>query len=355
MSCPANVTYTGSALTPCTVSVTGAGGLNLTPTPTYLNNTNAGIATASYTFSGDTNHDGSNDSKVFTIDQAASTTTVTCGAGPFTYKGNPHTPCSVSVTGAGLSLPAPTPTYANNTAAGTATASYTYPGDPNHTSSSDSEDFTIGKASATVVAQNKSKIFGAVMTPDESAPSSDFTVTGLVAGDAVTNVTLTSPGYAAGAAPGSHPIAASNAIGTGLANYNIGYTPATLSVTFAFGACMGSPGRTILQPINPDGSSVFKQKSTVPAKFRVCDANGNSIGLPGTVTGFGMIMSNSNNYSEATEAPDSTTPDTAFRWSPIDQQWIFNISTKTLTGNKNYLFRIALSDGTFIDFAFGLK
>ena len=53
--------------------------------------------------------------------------------------------------------------------------------------------------------------------------------------------------------------------------------------------------------------------------------------------------------------PDSTTPDTAFRWSPSDQQWIFNISTKTLSGNKNYLFRVALSDGTFIDFAFGLK
>jgi hypothetical protein len=32
-------TYTGSAQTPATVSVTGAGGLNLTPTADYANNT----------------------------------------------------------------------------------------------------------------------------------------------------------------------------------------------------------------------------------------------------------------------------------------------------------------------------
>jgi hypothetical protein len=39
-------TYTGLAQTPATVSVTGAGGLNLTPTADYANNTN-GTATAS--------------------------------------------------------------------------------------------------------------------------------------------------------------------------------------------------------------------------------------------------------------------------------------------------------------------
>jgi len=278
---------------------------------------------------------------------------VTCGVGPFTYNGNAHTPCSVTVTGASLSL-TPSPAYTNNTNAGTATARYTYGGDLNHIGSSDSENFTIGTKNATVAAQNKSKIFGAAMTPDQSAPG-DFTVTGIVGTDSVSSVTLASPGYPAPAAPGSHPIAPSNATGTGLANYNISYTPATLSVTYAYGMCQGSPGRTILNPINPDGSSVFKQKSTVPAKFRVCDATGNSVGLPGTVTGFAMIMSTSGTYSDANEAPDSTTPDTTFRWSATDQQWIFNISTKTLAANKTYLFRIALFDGTFIDFAFGLK
>ena len=41
--------------------MTGAGGLNQTPTATYANNINAGTATASYTYAGDANHTGSND------------------------------------------------------------------------------------------------------------------------------------------------------------------------------------------------------------------------------------------------------------------------------------------------------
>src|SRR4029078_1054846 len=94
-------TYTGSPITPATISVTGAGGLNLSPTADYANNTNAGTATASYTFAGDANHESSSDSKNFTIDKAASVTTVTIVGGPFTYTGSAQTPATVSVTGAG--------------------------------------------------------------------------------------------------------------------------------------------------------------------------------------------------------------------------------------------------------------
>ena len=44
----------GSAQTPCSVTVTGAGGLSLEHRlRTYSNNTNAGTATASYTYAGD--------------------------------------------------------------------------------------------------------------------------------------------------------------------------------------------------------------------------------------------------------------------------------------------------------------
>ncbi len=53
VSCPASVQYiyNGAAQTPCTATVTGAGGLNQSVTPTYLNNTNAGTATANATYS----------------------------------------------------------------------------------------------------------------------------------------------------------------------------------------------------------------------------------------------------------------------------------------------------------------
>ena len=59
--------YDGTAQTPCLVSVTGAGGLNLTPAPSYSNNTNAGQATASYNYAGDENHTHSSGSMSFSI------------------------------------------------------------------------------------------------------------------------------------------------------------------------------------------------------------------------------------------------------------------------------------------------
>jgi uncharacterized Zn-binding protein involved in type VI secretion len=130
-------TYTGSAITPASVTVTGAGSLSLTPAPVYANNTNAGTATASYTFAGDANHLGSSDSKNFTIDKAASVTTVTITGAPFTYTGSVITPASVTVTGAGSLSLTPAPVYANNIDAGvnTASASYSYPGDANQRNS----------------------------------------------------------------------------------------------------------------------------------------------------------------------------------------------------------------------------
>ena len=79
-------TYSGSAQTPGTVRVTGAGGVVLFEgAADHTNNTNAGPATASYTFGGDANHTGSSNSKNFTIGQATATVAVTdggsCGGG----------------------------------------------------------------------------------------------------------------------------------------------------------------------------------------------------------------------------------------------------------------------------------
>jgi hypothetical protein len=128
------------------------------------------------------------------------------------------------------------------------------------------------------------------------------------------------------------------------------------NVLYASGAfCLGSAGHAILQPINADGSSIFKQKSTVPTKFRVCDALGNSIGTAGVVTSFRLIQTVSGTTVGTDEAVDSTTPDTAFRWDSTDRQWIFNISTKPLSANVTYAYRIVLNDGSNIDFLYGLK
>ena len=148
VTCPASVTYDGSPQTPCSASVTGAGGLNQSLTVDYTDNTNAGTATASASFAGDANHNSSSDSETFVINKASSTTTVTCPAS-VTYDGSPQTPCSASVTGAGGLNQSLTVDYTDNTNAGTATASASFAGDANHNSSSDSETFVINKASST--------------------------------------------------------------------------------------------------------------------------------------------------------------------------------------------------------------
>jgi hypothetical protein len=120
-------------------------------------------------------------------------------------------------------------------------------------------------------------------------------------------------------------------------------------------SCGGNQGHMILQPVNADGSSVFKQGSTVPAKFKVFDANCNSVGTPGLVASFKLTQIIAGTLTSVDEAVDSSTPDTAFRWDPTGQQWIFNISTKSLKANQTYIYVITLNDGSTIQFQFGLK
>lgn len=116
-----------------------------------------------------------------------------------------------------------------------------------------------------------------------------------------------------------------------------------------------APGHQILQPVNADGTSVFKQGSTVPLKFMVFDANCTSIGTPGVVTGMALTGTMNGTESTLNETIVSTTPDSSFRWDPTAQQWIFNLSTKNLPKNATFQYTIYLNDGTCIRFQFGLR
>ena len=60
----------GSAITPCSPSVTGPGRLNHSLMVSYQNNTNAATATSSASHAGSTNYLGSSYQKYFTIDKA---------------------------------------------------------------------------------------------------------------------------------------------------------------------------------------------------------------------------------------------------------------------------------------------
>jgi YVTN family beta-propeller protein len=85
---------------------------------------------------------------------------------------------------------------------------------------------TVDKATLTITANSLPKTYGAVTT----FAGTEFTTIGLVNGDTVTSVSLSSSGAVATATVGPYNIVPSNAVGTGLGNYNISYVNGTLSV-----------------------------------------------------------------------------------------------------------------------------
>ncbi len=211
---------------------------------------------------------------------------------------------------------------------------------------------TVTKAPLTITADDRSKILNA------ANPALTGTITGLKNGDAITATYSTS---ATTASPvGTYAIvpAAVDSSPSRLGNYKVTLVNGTLTVGYATGNCAGSPGRTVLQPVNTDGTSVFKKGSTVPVKFRVCDANGASIGTAGVVTGTPaapVLVSKSTGAGGVDESVYSTTPDTSFRWDSSGQQWIYNQSTGNLTSGVAYTYKIPLNDGTWITYRFAIK
>ncbi len=102
ISCaPGSFTYTGSAITPCTATVTRVGDADTTATVTYLTNVNVGTNTAKAdaSYAGDANHTGSNATQVsFSITKAQ--VTAMAGSGSGTYNGSAQSPGGCLVTGA---------------------------------------------------------------------------------------------------------------------------------------------------------------------------------------------------------------------------------------------------------------
>ena len=203
---------------------------------------------------------------------------------------------------------------------------------------------SITPAGLTITADNKTKILN---SPN---PALTASYSGFQNGDtpAVLSGVLTCTTTAVTNSPaGSYPITCSGQSST---NYTITYVPGTLTIIFS-----PTSGRTVLPPVAANGTSVFKAGRTVPIKFQVFDVNGVSIGTPGTVVSFRIIDVIAGTVTTPVDLPvDSTSADTSFRFDPIAQQWIFNLNTSGLAAGSTYVFRIGLSDGTHIDFQFGL-
>jgi hypothetical protein len=110
----------------------------------------------------------------------------------------------------------------------------------------------------------------------------------------------------------------------------------------------------ILQPIKANGTSVFKAGSTVPVKFQLKDANGefitNAIASI-KVAKWDNIVWGTHEEAISTSA---ATIGNLFRYDAIENQYIFNLSTKGMSSGT-YLLVITLSDGTTKFTEIGLK
>lgn len=160
----------------------------------------------------------------------------------------------------------------------------------------------VTPSSLTITADNETKCYGAVYT----FTGNEFTTSGLVNSDAVSNVTLTSAGAAAAAGAGTYPIVASAATGTGLSNYTITYVNGTLTVELLAitlaqvnpdcNATLGSLAGTVtggmapytyklvsVQPFNVTTSSdsLFSSLSEGEYSYSAKDVYGCSVTAPG--------------------------------------------------------------------------
>jgi len=120
---------------------------------------------------------------------------------------------------------------------------------------------TITPASLTVTASDAGKTYGS------TASLNGYSVSGLIGGDTVSGVTLSSGGSAATAGVGRYAIGASGASGSGLSNYVIRYVdgsltvdPATLRIVATdanktYGSSLGLSGYTVSGLLNGDAVS----------------------------------------------------------------------------------------------------
>jgi hypothetical protein len=329
-------TYTGSAQTPCSASVTGAGGLDENLDVTYTDNTNAGTAGASASYTATPNYLGSSDSTTFTIEKAPTTTKVTCSSGPFTYTGSPQTPCSASVTGAGGLSESLTVLYTNNTNAGTATASASYAATPNYLASSDSRNFTIDKANATCT------VTGYTVDFDYAFHTATGSCVGVL-GESLSGLNLSGT---------NHKLAGTYADTWTFTDATGNYKDASGTVTDKINPWTL---KGFYQPVDMSGVwNVAKNGSTVPLKFEVFGPTTEltDVAAIDTFTVKGVACPSASAPTDDIEM--TTTGGTVLRYDTVAGQFVQNWLTPKKAG-ACYTVTMTTDDGSKISANFMLK
>jgi hypothetical protein len=99
----------------------------------------------------------------------------------------------------------------------------------------------------------------------------------------------------------------------------------------------------VLQPINSDGSSIFKLGRTIPVKFKL---TGESAGITDAGAKLYLFKVSDSVTGTKEEAPSTAaaTEGNLFRCDASEDQYVFNLSTEDLV-QGTYRLRIDLSDG----------
>jgi hypothetical protein len=122
--------------------------------------------------------------------------------------------------------------------------------------------------------------------------------------------------------------ATDNAGNTAKASFNV-------DVTYAWSG--------FLQPINPDGSSVFKAGSTISVKFALTGA---SAGIANAVATFSYRqIGPATGAVNESSSPFTASAGTQFRYDSSSSQYVYNWSTKGLQAGYTYELRVDLGDG----------
>jgi hypothetical protein len=379
VTCPAGpYTYTGSAQTPCSVSVTGAN-LSLTPTPDYTGNTDAGTATASYTYAGDANHTGSNDSDTFEIDPLHITGSFT--AANKVYDGGTSATVtsrslSGAVTGDDVALDGGTATFSDKNVGNGKTVTLTGAG----LSGDDAGNYVLDSVSTTTA-----KIWAKALTvsgitandkPWDGNPSAGLnlagaSLVGVISGDSVSLSTAGATGTFSSSAVGTWSVQVSglSISGSDAGNYSLTQPTTTASILawnaqgYGFYQPVGVPNSVFVAapgPVPaPQLSTVWntsKGGSTIPLKFNIYGGTVEQTSLE-AISNFTVYKLTCPGASTITEDAVEfvTTGNTNLRYDTTAQQWIQNWQTPKAGQDTCYRATVKFADGSSLSAFFKLK
>jgi hypothetical protein len=103
-----------------------------------------------------------------------------------------------------------------------------------------------------------------------------------------------------------------------------------------------------LQPINSDGTSIFKAGRTIPVKMRLTAADGSIVSNAVATLGVAKVSNQVIGIFEEGEASGASNLDNYFRYDPTAGQYIYNLSTAGFTAGT-YVLRATLNDGSTHD------